>query len=93
MPIDDSFFSLGGDSVIGVQVNASMKQDLKIDIPIAKLFQLATIRNIVNYHRILNEVLSIDALSPAEVDGILETYADEPVELATTKRGAQHADA
>lgn len=71
---NDNFFELGGDSLLGVQLNEEMKKRLKIDIPVGKLFQLATVRNIANYHQIVTEKLPISALSDEEVDEILRVY-------------------
>lgn len=42
--IDDNFFELGGDSLVAIQVAKRLKQELKLDFPVAKLYQGVTIR-------------------------------------------------
>ncbi|MFP5264073.1 MAG: beta-ketoacyl synthase N-terminal-like domain-containing protein [Blastocatellia bacterium] len=42
--VEDNFFELGGDSLIAIQVAASLKQELQIDFPVAKLYQGVTVR-------------------------------------------------
>jgi len=40
----DNFFELGGDSLIAVQVIARLKEEFKVEIPVASLYERLTIR-------------------------------------------------
>ena len=42
--VDDNFFELGGDSLIAIQVASRLKQALKREFPVAKLYQGVTVR-------------------------------------------------
>ncbi len=42
--LDDNFFELGGDSLVAIQVAKRLKQELKLEFPVAKLYQGVTIR-------------------------------------------------
>jgi phthiocerol/phenolphthiocerol synthesis type-I polyketide synthase E len=44
--VEDNFFELGGDSLIAIQVAASLKQELQLDFPVAKLYQGVTVRTL-----------------------------------------------
>ncbi len=44
--LDDNFFELGGDSLVAIQVAKRLKQELKLDFPVAKLYQGVTIRSL-----------------------------------------------
>ncbi len=42
--LDDNFFELGGDSLVAIQVAKRLKQELKMDFPVARLYQGVTVR-------------------------------------------------
>lgn len=44
----DSFFSLGGDSLIGIQIMAQLRKRLGIDIPVAVFFETPTLEGLTN---------------------------------------------
>jgi phthiocerol/phenolphthiocerol synthesis type-I polyketide synthase E len=44
--VDDNFFELGGDSLIAIQVISHLKEEFKIDIPVASLYERLTIRSL-----------------------------------------------
>ena len=44
--VDDNFFELGGDSLIAIQVISQLKEEFKIDIPVAGLYERLTIRSL-----------------------------------------------
>lgn len=44
--VDDNFFDLGGDSLIAIQVISQLKEEFKIDIPVAGLYERLTIRSL-----------------------------------------------
>ena len=44
--VEDSFFDLGGDSLIAIQVASRLKQELRIDFPVARLYQGVTVRSL-----------------------------------------------
>jgi len=46
---NDNFFELGGNSLLLIQMNRQLKQALKLEIPVVKLFQYPTIRQLTEY--------------------------------------------
>jgi acyl transferase domain-containing protein len=44
--VHDNFFELGGDSLIAMRVNTQLKEVLKMDLPVAKLYQGVTIETL-----------------------------------------------
>src|SRR5262249_43274210 len=44
--IDDNFFELGGDSLIAIQVILQLKEEFKLEIPVASLYESITIRSL-----------------------------------------------
>jgi acyl carrier protein len=44
--IDDSFFELGGDSLIALRFVAEMKEKLAVSVPVAGLYEHLTIRSL-----------------------------------------------
>ncbi|MGE5658237.1 MAG: non-ribosomal peptide synthetase [Actinomycetota bacterium] len=47
--IHDNFFELGGNSLLSLQMVAQIRQELKINLPVVKLFQYSTICSLANY--------------------------------------------
>jgi len=44
--VNDNFFALGGDSLIAIQVISQLKEEFKIEIPVADLYERLTIRSL-----------------------------------------------
>jgi acyl transferase domain-containing protein len=44
--VEDNFFDLGGDSLVAIQVASRLKEALKMDFPVAKLYQALTVRSL-----------------------------------------------
>ena len=44
--VEDNFFDLGGDSLVAIQVAARLKEALKMEFPVAKLYQAVTVRSL-----------------------------------------------
>jgi len=44
--VEDNFFDLGGDSLVAIQVAGRLKETLKMDFPVAKLYQAVTVRSL-----------------------------------------------
>lgn len=44
--VDDSFFELGGDSLIALQVISQLKEEFKLDIPVVSLYESITVRSL-----------------------------------------------
>jgi len=53
--IDDSFFELGGNSLIGIKLIAQMRKMFKLELTIKDLFEHPTIREILNYMQEIEE--------------------------------------
>jgi amino acid adenylation domain-containing protein len=47
--VDDSFFELGGNSILAVRVIGQLRQHFNSDLPIHKLFELPTIRTLAEH--------------------------------------------
>jgi acyl transferase domain-containing protein/acyl carrier protein len=47
--LDDDFFDLGGDSLIAVQLAARMREGLELELPIGRLFDNPTVRQLADY--------------------------------------------
>ena len=44
--VDDNFFELGADSLVGVQASAQLRQALQVEVPAATLYQRPTARSL-----------------------------------------------
>jgi acyl transferase domain-containing protein len=44
--IDDNFFELGGDSLIAIHVISQLKEEFRVEIPVASLYERLTIRSV-----------------------------------------------
>ena len=44
--VEDNFFDLGGDSLVAIQVASRLKEALKMEFPVAKLYQAVTVRSL-----------------------------------------------
>jgi acyl carrier protein len=42
--VNDNFFELGGDSFLAIQVVAKIREELQVDLPVARLYQGLTVR-------------------------------------------------
>jgi acyl transferase domain-containing protein/SAM-dependent methyltransferase len=69
--VRDNFFELGGDSLIATRVYAQVRRELDIEIPLEKMFELATIRRISLFVATSQDPESIDTLSEEELDDLL----------------------
>jgi acyl carrier protein len=47
--LDDSFFDLGGDSFLAVQVVSRLRDELGVDLPTAQLYQGLTVRSLATF--------------------------------------------
>jgi acyl carrier protein len=70
--IRDSFFALGGDSLLAARVYAQVRRDFGVDLPVARMFELMTVRRISLFIAISRDPTAIDRLSEEEVDDCLE---------------------
>jgi pyochelin synthetase len=69
--IRDNFFELGGDSLLATRVYAQVRRELDVEIPMEKMFELATIRRISLFIATTSNPEAIDALSEEELDDLL----------------------
>jgi acyl transferase domain-containing protein len=69
--VRDSFFDLGGDSLLATRIHAQIRRDLGIALPLAKMFEFTTIRRIYLYTLISQNPDAIEDLSPEELDDCL----------------------
>jgi amino acid adenylation domain-containing protein len=71
--IDDNFFELGGHSLMAVQLMAEIKKETSKEIPLAALFQGATIEHLANLLRGATEV-DKSILRPIQENGSLPPF-------------------
>jgi acyl transferase domain-containing protein len=69
--VRDNFFELGGDSLLATRIYAQVRRELEIEIPLEKMFELATIRRISLFIAASQNPESIDTLSEEELDELL----------------------
>ena len=60
--IDDTFFDLGGNSLLSIQLIAQLEQEMQIQIPVVKFYQYPTIRLFSQYlHQSQEQTPSLDS--------------------------------
>jgi acyl carrier protein len=59
--VDDSFFELGGDSMIALQVISRLSEEFKLEIPVAGLYEGLTIRSL--------DAMLVSLMRECETDG------------------------
>gem|GEM_PF-2334488 len=69
--VRDSFFDLGGDSLLATRIHAQIRRDLNVELPLAKMFEFTTIRSIYLYTVISRNPDAIEELSADELDECL----------------------
>ncbi len=67
----DDFFELGGDSLLATRMFAEVKRELGVELPIAKLFALSTIRRISLYLLANRDPTAIDRFAEEDLDDLL----------------------
>jgi acyl carrier protein len=65
--IDDNFFDLGGHSFLAIKMHYQLCQDLKLDVPLLKLFEHPTVRKLAQFLE-QEQKPSPDAFRPNQVD-------------------------
>ncbi len=76
--VNDNFFDLGGDSLIGTQLVSGMRNKFNVDIPLVAVFENATIKGIAN----LIEIHSPDKNKTEEIANVLselENLSEEEI--------------
>ncbi len=76
--VNDNFFDLGGDSLIGTQLVSRMRKTFNVDIPLIAVFENATINGIAN----LIEQNSVDKNKTEEIVNVLnelENLSEEEI--------------
>ena len=64
----DNFFDLGGDSLLATRVHSQIRREFNVELPVAKMFELATIRRISLYIAITRDPSMIDSLSEEDLN-------------------------
>jgi acyl transferase domain-containing protein/acyl-CoA synthetase (AMP-forming)/AMP-acid ligase II/acyl carrier protein/2-polyprenyl-3-methyl-5-hydroxy-6-metoxy-1,4-benzoquinol methylase len=67
----DSFFELGGDSLVGIRMHEQISREFDVELPLAKLFAFTTIRRMSLYIRVARDPSCVDRLTPEELDDCL----------------------
>ena len=66
MTVEDGFFEVGGDSILGVTVAERMKEDFDCDITVTTLFQYGNIKDISTYIAEIRDTASAPVVEPAQ---------------------------
>jgi acyl transferase domain-containing protein len=69
--INDNFFDLGGDSVMATRVFARVREELGVELPIAKMFECATLRQMYLFVAAKRNPDVLDHFSEAELQEVL----------------------
>ena len=69
--INDNFFDIGGDSVTATRVFARVKGELGVELPIAKMFECATVRQMYLFILAKRNPDMLDHFSEDELQEVL----------------------
>jgi phthiocerol/phenolphthiocerol synthesis type-I polyketide synthase E len=69
--VRQSFFEMGGDSLLAARLHSQLRREYEIDLPLAMMLELETIRNVALYITISRNPKLIDSLSEEDVDNVL----------------------
>ncbi|HEV7673039.1 MAG TPA: amino acid adenylation domain-containing protein [Candidatus Angelobacter sp.] len=69
--VRDSFFELGGDSLLAARVHSQIREQFDVELPLARMFELATIRRISLYISTSRDPGLIDTLPEHDLDDLL----------------------
>jgi acyl carrier protein len=81
--VDDDFFELGGDSLLGIQLNSRLRESFAVEIPLARLFESRTVYGLAQMiSEKLGQKEAPDAMAEllAELDGLSEEEAQRQLE-------------
>jgi len=67
----DNFFELGGDSLLATRVYSSLKKEFDVELPMRRLFELATIRNLYMFIATSRQTDSLESVSEEELESFL----------------------
>lgn len=76
--VGDNFFELGGDSLLATRVYNRIKREFDVDLPIRKLFDLATIRYVYLFIALSRGDEAMEEISRQEVDRMLAIMETQP---------------
>jgi pyochelin synthetase len=69
--VRDDFFDLGGDSLLATRLHARIRDELGIELPVGKMYELSTIRRIALFVAMNRDPEAVDSLSEEELDDLL----------------------
>jgi acyl carrier protein len=69
--VRDNFFELGGDSLLATRVYAQIREEFAVELPISKMFGLATLRRLSLYISIARDPGLIDSLPEEDLKDCL----------------------
>jgi amino acid adenylation domain-containing protein len=69
--IDDNFFDIGGNSLMATRVFARVKSEFGLELPLDRMFEYATIRQISLFVAVKMDPDIVDRLSPEELQEML----------------------
>ena len=66
--IRDNFFALGGDSLLATRVFAAVKREFGVDLPVKRMFDVATVRQIYLFVAVSRDANAIEEFTEEEID-------------------------
>jgi NAD(P)-dependent dehydrogenase (short-subunit alcohol dehydrogenase family)/acyl carrier protein len=79
--VDDSFFKLGGDSLMAIQIGTRLRDVLNVDLPINELFQEATVAGVARAVARARSEGRATGEELADTLSMVESMTDEEVRL------------
>jgi acyl carrier protein len=78
--VRQSFFEMGGDSLLASRLHSQLRREFDIELPLAMMFELETIRHLALYIAISRNPELVDTLSERDLDDVLAVLEAWPVE-------------
>jgi acyl carrier protein len=69
--VRQSFFEMGGDSLLATRLGSQIRQEFQIELPLAMMFELGTIRKLSLYIAVCRDTNLVDTLSEEDLDDVL----------------------
>ena len=79
--VRQSFFEMGGDSLLATRLHSQIRREFQVELPLAMMFELETIRKLSLYIAVTRDMNLIDTLSEEDLDDVLavmESWATRP---------------
>lgn len=78
--VRQSFFEMGGDSLLASRLHSQLRREFNVELPLAMMFELETIRHLALYITISRDPELVDTLSERDLDDVLAVLEAWPAE-------------